>query len=69
MYFVVTLNWGKGFREEGDQVPFPVFRGGLGEDGSGRKVGAVCFDVKGLGRVREDENGGRHDILFEPIEC
>ena len=38
------------------RVPLLVFQRHLGEDGARGKVGAVGFDVEGLGWVRRDEN-------------
>jgi hypothetical protein len=65
---IVTLNWRQGLGEECDWVPFFVFGQDLRKNNSGCEVGAVCFNVKGLGGIRGDEDQGHSDILLKPIE-
>jgi len=49
MDVVVLFNGGQGRGEEGDWVPLFIFRGYLGEDHTYFKVGAVGFNVEGVG--------------------
>jgi len=61
---VVPLDGGQGLGEESDWVPLFIFQGYLGEDCTRCKVGAISFDVEGLGQVGRDEDWGGSDTSF-----